>query len=161
MNNNSFIHTARILSDRYILLFNLISKPSSKPLRLSVFFSYALMMSSHFSVSLFLLLVSLCDLVKTFQLARLACPDFLTCILSLWKNYAPLTSVSYVVSEFLPFLQYHFSPLSLPFFLMKVHSLILIQHPQIPKAHYWLFKKNISSELGGNLEIWGHFNKIR
>lgn len=88
---------------------------SIKPLRLEAFSTLLLMISGVFFLSDSFYCWSLfCDLVKTFHLWRLACPDFLTYILSLWKNYAHLTSVSHVVSEFLFLPLYHFSPPSIP-----------------------------------------------
>lgn len=65
---------------------------------LHVIFSHFLFFLICFS--LFFVGLFVWSLIKTFQLPRLTCPDFLTCILSLWKNCAPLTSVSSFVSDF-------------------------------------------------------------
>ena len=85
------------------------------------------------------------SVMKTFHLRRLACPDFLNCILSLWKNFAHLLSVSYVVSQFLPpptvsFLSSKPSPFS--------QSLILMKRPQSPEAHHWLLHKTSAVTWG-------------
>lgn len=100
-------------------------------------------------LSLFSLSVSLCDLVKKFHLWSLACPGFLTCILSLWKNCAHLPSVSCQNST-----QLLYSFLCV-FLLPHKHTL-----PDFDRVPHSSLIFNISSELQRNDRTWAHFNKI-
>lgn len=120
------------------VMFNVNQKSSEDPL-----FDFC------FSYDVLSLSVSLCDLVKKFHLWSLACPGFLTCILSLWKNCAHLPSVSCQNST-----QLLYSFLCV-FLLPHKHTL-----PDFDRVPPSLLIFNISSELQRNDRIWEHFNKI-
>lgn len=113
--------------------------------------SFAPLIHYFFSDSLSSLSASL-SVMKTFHLRRLACPDFLNCILSLWKNFAHLLSVSYVVSQFLPppptvsFLSSKPSPFLNPWFWWSV--------PEAPKFTIGFLKKTSAVNWWGGGVFW-------
>lgn len=122
--------------------------------------SFAPLIHYFFSDSLSSLSASL-SVMKTFHLRRLACPDFLNCILSLWKNFAHLLSVSYVVSQFLPPPpQYHSSPLSLPLF--SIPDFDEFASPK-PRSSLLAFLKKHQQWTGGGgggiLRLWRAWSK--